>query len=344
MGACGILWNMSKKRISIVTLFGEYNYGNRLQNYALTKVLESKGHRVQSVIINDYSFVQATKIRIKYILYKLMGRPSMGDLVKAKTDKLSPFNKKYIKLIRKTMFNTGQLVSDTDCFVVGSDQVWNPHYVVNLPEFFLQFAPKEKRVSYAASFGVTEIPHDMKSTYKEYLNGMREISVREQAGVEVVKSVSGRDAKMVLDPTLLLSRTDWDELLEKEKYKAPKEKYVMVYVLGKKTKKTTEAIEKYAQENDCKIYYVLGDNPNEIGSAVVPTVPGFVGMIKGAEKVFTDSFHACVFSVIYDVDFEVVKREGVDTSSRITNLLKIRKDIPKLRKDSIAFLESAIDV
>ena len=116
-----------------------------------------------------------------------------------------------------------------DIFITGSDQVWNPQSLRSSPEpYFLTFAPNEtKKVSYAASFGISSIPESIKHQYNSWLTNIDCLSVREHSGHEIIKDISGRDSKVVLDPTLLLSPESWEKVLVEPKLKKP---YILLYV------------------------------------------------------------------------------------------------------------------
>src|SRR5699024_4424214 len=122
-------------------------------------------------------------------------------------------------------------LGDFDFFIVGSDQVWNPHNLHGTSFYFLDFAPKEKRISYSASFGIDSIPEKYEKLYIEKLSEMSHISVREHAGANIVKKLTGTDAPVLVDPTMLLTKDEWLSL-SKRASNRPKSPYMLTYFLG----------------------------------------------------------------------------------------------------------------
>jgi hypothetical protein len=308
---------MHKETIAIITLNSDLNYGNRLQNYALQNAIQKAGYPVNTIII-DGLLVRIIKI-VKKLPFIHGSYRIDKAIVSKKTKKISPFSKKYI--ITHKLTNTNNIGSFSK-FIVGSDQVWNPmsSYRGELLHF-LTFVPLEKRFSYAASFGASEIPKNKKTKYSRYLKNFNQISVRETQGAKIVKELTGRTVPVVLDPTLLLARKDWDNLIEQDGIAVPDEKYILLYFIHDPAQEVIKKIQLFAKNNNYKVYHVMGDQYNK--TYQIPTVPEFVSRIKHAKMIFTDSFHAAVFSTIFHTPFAVFDRTDAKMSSRITNLLKI---------------------
>lgn len=138
-----------------------------------------------------------------------------------------------------------------DYFIAGSDQIWNPAFV-NLKNEFLQFADRNKRVAYAASFGVSEIKPDKVEIVRKGLEGIDYISVREQAGAKIVKDLTGKEVPVLVDPTLLLSAEDWEKIMERPVWYRD-EKYILVYFLSKLPDKIRNDIKNLAEKYKLKI-------------------------------------------------------------------------------------------
>lgn len=328
------------KKVGIITLNGYFNYGNRLQNYALQKVLEKMGYRVDT-IINDTKKIQIekrtvldrAKSAVKLPFTKLVERVEkkvtnriFRERKKRRTDIFKEFSKRYINETKFTITEdniSNDLAEDYDYFIVGSDQVWNPHYQKGSSVEFLTFAPKHKRISYAASFGISSIPEEYKEKYANWLAEMNHISVREHAGAEIVKELTGKDAEVVIDPTLLLSKEEWLKVSEVASDK-PIKGYILTYFLGEIPRSRKEYIEKIAKENDLEIINLAQLNEK------IPYLTGpseFIDYINSAELFFTDSFHGAAFSIMLNTPFIVFDREGSSPSmnSRIETLLNTFK-------------------
>lgn len=219
--------------------------------------------------------------------------------------------------------NFVKTVSDDEyhCFIVGSDQVWNPDWAkYTYDRMFLRFCSPTKRISYAASFGVDKIPEKWVDKYKAGLIDFKALSVREDKAVDIVKNTIGITCHKVLDPTMLLERAEWDKI-KKMPTKINGKNYILTYFLGGRTREVEKVIYRYAKLTDSAVinlqdyntpYYAVG--PDE-----------FVGLISKAKMVLTDSFHATVFSIIYEKPFVVYDRHGSGKKmgSRLSSLLEM---------------------
>lgn len=215
--------------------------------------------------------------------------------------------------------------------LVGSDQLWLPVNIV-ADYYTLNFVPENvNKISFATSFGVSQIPEKYKEQYKKFLNRIENLSVREDAGVKLVKSLTDRDAKLVCDPTLLFNKEEWMAIQKEERL--IKEKYIFCYFLGKtiEYRKFAERLKektgyKIVSLNHLDEYVKYSDQfadeaPFDIGPSE------FLNLIRNAEFVCTDSFHGTVFSLINQKKFFVFRRyqnkSKVSTNSRLDSLLKI---------------------
>lgn len=328
------------EKIAIITLNGYFNYGNRLQNYALQEVLKELGNEVVTIIHNEevpksydtkivkiYKKLKNTNIvniRRKIFYYK--NRDKILENTENRLKEFKIFSKKNIaeteyRICTKNIPN--DLGNKFDYFVAGSDQIWNPlyhyHTAVEPAIEYMTFAPKEKRLSYAASFGLSEIPEAYQERATEGLRGMKSILVREYAGAQIVKQLTGREAHVVLDPTMLLTKDQWLTISDEYEYK-PKKPYLLTYFLGDKSKEVQSYISKVARDNNLEIVH-LEDLNHDI---YYKANPGhFVDFINSAEVMITDSFHGVVFSILMETPFVIFKREdfGPSMYSRIETLL-----------------------
>ena len=319
-------------KVAIITLLGHFNYGNRLQNYALQKFISNYVEAVETIWFekNYLLEIKRDKFDKKYVknIFKFIfnwkgarkteeyyGRECIRQYnIKKFSDKY--INIKYDYKINKNLDNM------YDYFIVGSDQVWNPNFWSKKYDHanirFLKFAPKEKRIAYAASIAIPEIPKDKEKFFKDSLNEMKAISMREKAGAELVKRLTGREVSVVVDPTILLSKEEWQKIeLKPEWYSG--EKYILTYFLGN----PSPVIEKIAKKNNWKIYNLMDKNNFNLYTS---RVEEFVYLIEHAQLVATDSFHACVFSILMNTSFLVVNRQEIgmaDMTSRIDTLLEL---------------------
>lgn len=329
-------------KVGIITLNGYNNYGNRLQNLALQTFFEELGVESETLIYHTVDKSNAFQKMIRHLdqgnFVKSLSRKvrsktnrqkqaETNRLLKKREATFLEFSKKYIN---ESSINYNQdLLEDSkvinelnnkfDSFFVGSDQVWHLDIGATFPtNYFMPFVPQYKRNSFSASFGFSEFPSKkIALKYKKAFLSMNKISVREDAGRDLVSSVCNKEATVLFDPTLLLSSTAWGNLSESVDH--PK-KYLVTYFLGKVTQEYEEIIKRISSENDLEIIR-LNDINNPDYFEIPPSQ--FLFLIKNAQFVLTDSFHGSVFSIIFEVPFVALNRLGssVDMSSRLVTLL-----------------------
>lgn len=318
------------KKIGVLTITNGQNYGNRLQNYAVQAVLERMGVKVETILNTTNTFDTRTlNYQLKLLIKRITGYTLEPlDLRRYKFDK---FTDKFIHLSRYKVAADKMpegLADAYDMFVSGSDQVWNPNYGFNSYIDFMTFADRDKRVSYAASFGVSEIPSNLEEQYTEWIAGLNHISVREATGAEIVKHLTGREATVLIDPTMMLDAEDWEKLEKKPKEIEENQKYILVYFLADHEKDKDKYISSIAAQTNYQVVPLYSDYDEvqkEKGVESFSYDPSeFLWLVHHAQIVFTDSFHSCVFSMLYKTPFRVFQRqEKMNMNSRLDNLLGI---------------------
>lgn len=318
-------------KVAIITINDNDNYGNRLQNYALQQFLSNK-IKIEEVdsIWYDLEYTYKTKVDIfswklwiKYLINWKNIRKYLKEFYLK--DNIRMYNiGKFTNRIN-TVFDLkikDNLSREYDYFIVGSDQVWNPNFwdqkCGHANVRFLKFTSKEKRIAYAASIAIPEIPKDKEQFFKDSLNEMKVISMREKTGANLVKDLTGREVPVVVDPTILLSKEEWQKIeMVPEWYNG--EKYILTYFLGN----SSPVIENIAKKNNWKIYNLMDKDNFDLYTS---RVEEFVYLINHAQLVVTDSFHGTVFSILMNTPFLVVNRQqkGVaDMTSRIDTLMEL---------------------
>ena len=305
-----------------------YNFGNRLQNYALQEFLKKNDLEVDTLINACSKYDTKIKMgnQVFMILYKLYIKSKIVKSI-SRCNKFLKFNKKHIRYSKYTVNNNkrswGQkLIDNYDYFICGSDQIWNPSFLSNGAAHFLYYVPKEKKLTYAPSFGVDEVQDSRKGEYKKYLEDFCDISVREEKGREIVEDLLGyNDAKVLVDPTMLLTAEEWDRIAirPKEFDRLDGRKYILNYFLGTLSDTRKKEILRIASENNCLIIDLLDKNDPFYSSG--PSE--FLYLEKNAFLICTDSFHSSVFAFLYNRPFVVFNREGKmsNMNSRIQTLI-----------------------
>ena len=308
-------------KVGIVTVFDNNNQGNRLQNYALQQVLLRYADEVVTMKNKPWHSKKSRIARMLPLAESAFFNRVLGMERRAR---IVEFTNRYMKLSRGCYWydKAGQSPKKADrcdLYCAGSDQVWNPAMGRWGSFEYLGFAPSERTFSYAASFGIDKIAQEHRAAVTKGLKHIRHISVREDAGKQIVEDLTGRtDAKVVVDPTMLLTAREWDQIIAKPKGEIPTD-YVLTYFLGRVSPERKAAVEQRAAELGCSLIHVM--DPKSPFHTVGPDE--FVWLIKNAKYICTDSFHGSVFSFLYGRPFAVFAREskGPDMGSRLKTFM-----------------------
>lgn len=324
------------------------NYGGILQAFALSSYLKGQGHDV--TVLNRLSNLPLAKRILKSVLVALhhprYNNPRYKHLVS--------FVKKYINY-SKPLSTGGQMSgfvkgNSMDAVIVGSDQVWRTGFAMGYGyNYFLDFVPAGvRKLSYAASFGLSQWEYNNEQTLriKQLLSEFKAISVREDEGVQLCKDNIGVTADHVLDPTMLLNASDYEPVTSERKVK---DDYVFVYWLGSAVEKQ-KAIE--AASIECKRIVDISLR----GSEPLMPIDDWLSYIKYADHVVTDSFHGCVFSILFGKQFTICANDsggngrlrslfsmlGIDMSSPQIDYTIVYDKLDNLRSHSYDFLNKAL--
>lgn len=330
------------KKIAIVTLNGYFNYGNRLQNYALQETLSSLGFSVQTIRFDRYKKQNKYKSYLREVKKWITGQATYS-IKKQRQDVFINFSRKYIAETERVFYmddDLTQLNSKFDYFVVGSDQVWNPSMNKISSFFFLDFVEKNKRIAYAPSFGISELSREINSEYQKWIKGIPHLSVREDDGAKIIKKLTGIEVSVLVDPTVLLTKEKWFDIAKPANNK-PSEEYLLTYFLGGIPNEYKEQINEIAKIKRLKIIN-LGDINEKNTYRTGPSE--FIDYIKDCSIFCTDSFHGAVFSILLEKPFIVYERKGaVSMYSRIDTLLNKFK-LNERKFDKIKINEKVFEI
>ena len=297
-------------KIGIVTISDYYNYGNRLQNYALQYLLTNAGYEVTTYGMfprKILAYVLPLAIHLPFI-------PTFARMRRFKKFTKENYDNVRIDFYSKKRLNA--LNAEYDAFLVGSDQVWNPAYMHKPYAYFLKFCDPAKRIAYAPSIGVSKISGRWQKRFSEDLNDFPFLSIREDAGAQIIEKTCGRPCPVHLDPTLLLTREEWLKFSAKPK-KMPKKKYLLTYFLMPKKEYKREA-KRLAKELGLELVAISAP-----GSKYYTSTPSeFLYLMEHAELICTNSFHGHALSIALEKPF-VSFSSVAHMVSRITSLLNI---------------------
>lgn len=316
------------KKIGILTFHNAHNYGAMLQAYALQEVLSEENeiniiNYKNSIICNQYRlFKPLRKNIIKYM------KNLVNDIINYPINRRR-FNSFYSFMINN--FNLSKEYIDEnelfkaklnyDIMITGSDQVWNPGIVGELSDVYtLNFGEENiKRISYAASVGNAKSIEKNKNEFKRKISKIDYISVREEDAQKELKAILDKNVDVVLDPTLLLTKDEWNKKIQN--FSSYQEKYILAYVV-EKDEEYIKILNDLSEKTGLKVIHFSKNNTgynNILKNAYTEGPLEFVNLIKNAEYVVCTSFHATVFSIIFNKKFFVVPHRK--TGSRVTNIL-----------------------
>lgn len=338
-------------KISVITLHRVRNYGSSLQTLATQSLLEKYGAKVEII---DYYPERYTSVgllkrlknkspKFKNIILLTIARTIMCFSYVKKKIVFDSFLKKYIRLSEKT-YKTEEEIKKypmkSDAYCTGSDQVWNSRWNEGIDTpFYLDFVPSsEYKFSFSSSIGADNMSNTEAGLVYGMLKEYKYISVRESHGVEMLKNM-GIESTHTLDPTLCFNMDFWN------KYASnifSEKKYILTYNLHH-DKRIDQLAEKVAGRLGCKVYnisYNIHDIIRKGNLKWCPSIEDYLGLIKNAECVITDSFHATAFSLIFHTNFYVLYPE--ESSSRLISILKLTQ-LEKRGSDNLPDVNTVLE-
>lgn len=338
------------KKVGIVSCYFKDNYGSMLQAYATKKILDNNNIPNETITIGgnkgfkkgklkyyitqifNFSFIKTKFGMIKFKFDKIFNK-ELKKNVAIRTNKYKEFRKEFNMSVSTTTYEdlTKLAKENYSDVVVGSDQLWLPVNVV-ADYYTLNWVPDNiNKISYATSFGVSTVPKKYKELYEKFLKRINHLSVREDTGVKLVKELSKKKATLVCDPTILLTKSEWEEIATPKRI--IKDKYILCYFLGKNIEHRKFA-ERLKRETGYKIVSLNHADEyvkySDVYADIIPYDIGpkeWINLIKNAEYVCTDSFHGIVFSLLFNKIFFDFRRHSAtnknSTNSRIDSLLKV---------------------
>lgn len=317
-------------KVGILTFNNTLNYGAILQMYALCKKINLMGYncevinyKCEAVEIDEIGFSLPIKKNLKQKIKNLL----MHNIQNSNFLKFKNFTEDYIKCSNKryTRDNIFDLEKEYDSFIVGSDQIWNLELTNGDTTYFLDFVhDNKKKKSYAASFGYSIIPEKYVDLNKNLLNNFECLNVREISGKRLINNLlPEKNVDVTIDPTLLLSCSEWNQLLT-DRSDDKKKKYILVY-LPLKNNDTMNMIKKFAKKNNCDIKYIHRSffSNNDMENIKDASPIDFLELIKNSEYVITGSFHAMCFSIIFNKQFYYTIPPITNRGSRLVDLANL---------------------
>ena len=322
-------------KVDIITRHSVPNYGSLLQSYATQKTIEEMGFESEIINYTRYeeryrnlvnSLIKGKKWDKNIItraIYKIIQTPNYAKMYK----KFEKYRKNFLKESNLVYGNLQELkdnVPEADVYCSGSDQIWGKIGTLEYVEaYFLKFIENKQKkcISYSSSFGKEKIDGNLEKNIKELLKNYSDILVREDTAKKILKKQGFENVEQVLDPTLLLNKEQWEKLANKVKLKY--NKYVLVYQLHD-NKKFDKYAKEFAKRAGLKLLRISPSIYHITRSGKLIYLPDqykFLSLFQNAEYILTDSFHATVFSIIFNKKF--VDILPGKTSTRIVSILNL---------------------
>ena len=338
-------------KIGVFTWWKNANYGGFLQALATQEYLKKLGNQPEMVDLGTHPLIFSFVVRVLYFSFHKFLRASFIQISLRYYRIYKTLRKKFTISPFRLPWGTHscEKLKRYDILLCGSDQIWNPDYLV--PDYLLPEAPEEiPKMSYASSIGNADIPEELQGVYKKFLDRFCQISVREASGAVALNKVLDKEACWVVDPTLLLTAEQWEDCLGIKNAKTtgkymfcytlsllPVEKY---FLLMKWAKKHKQKIFLYVEHNAGirywsnakvswrKIFDVLRWNMVLLFSPWIKirqsaSVEDFVSAIRDSEVMISDSFHALMFATIFNKNIKIIlPQDRLRMSPRITDFCK----------------------
>lgn len=326
-------------KVLLTTVFTGFNYGSSLQAFAGKTLLKSLGYDCE--LVAQKSLVKGRDIRLGKLLTILTrslllrgksGSKSLAtyqgsyskEMIGDSSARFAKFTEEYLK--PKYLSWNGLKKEAADCVAcfAGSDQIWNSSTMYVDPMYYLRFAPAEKRIALAPSFGRDFIAEYNKTKMSKWIGEFAHLSVREDSGVPLIKVMTGKDAIQLIDPTLMVDGETWKSSLG---ISDKSENYILAYFLDKPSEKARNVILELKVALNCKVIGIPYEfDDMSYCDEQVPSGPiEFLDLINNAKCVLTDSFHGTAFSINLHIPFYVFGRaygSAHSQNSRVESILR----------------------
>lgn len=351
-------------KIGILTFPGSPSFGASLQMAALCRALENENIDVE--IINYMNPYMQKKEHLSSSVVQKLKSAVANILSRRGSKEFQAFERTLPLYPKKRIHNTKELKSLStryDYFICGSDQVWNPKVTgFDLNYLFAFCNDDSKKISYAASFGLNELPAECIDDYRKELSKFHRISVREERGQEIVRGLIGKECKLVIDPSMLLNKEEWEQRMVPVK-NLP-EHYIAKFIFNHDDS-VERWIEKLREKTHLPVLTIGGSVLSKFQKEMFTGAIGpqkWLYVIHNADYVVTDSFHGAAFSIIFEKELFISLASSTnsrlvtlcnnfelndhivpcDHFQRVIDYSKVKIKINEMQEESMAFIREAI--
>ncbi len=313
--------------IGILTFSTNTNYGSWLLSYALYKTVNNLGYDAELIRYYYPECDLHERFSLAYIKELMKSNDDIKYKIVSMRNRLFRqirFEACYSRYVNRTYrvsrTNIESLNKRYETFLIGSDTVWDNRYSGDTYTFFLDFAEKsKKRISFSASMGYKEVPVEKENIIKGCLQKFDYITVREDNTCRLLEKL-GIASSLVCDPTMLITPDNWKKIMSK---RLISEKYIILYIADDYF--LCKRAEKYAKSKGLKIVVISDNEPIIKGANRINDISplDWISLIYYADKVFTGSYHAILFSIYFNKNLCYVRRKPVNRMYNLEERLGI---------------------
>lgn len=349
--ACFGKEGLRMKKVGICTVYTGYNYGSALQAVATKAYLRKIGYAGEILKLSG-SIVSGRDMRPKKMLFMgmnmlchfLTAKKTMQSLMDAERKSLpfasrEAFDAYYADCIGATILSEKELKKAAKdntyvAFICGSDQIWNATTYYVDPFYYLRFAPMQKRIAFAPSFGRDFIPAYNQKKLKRNIQAIPYLSIREESGKHLIQNLTGQHAEVLVDPTLLLNQQEWVDLLQLQPIN--RQPYVLAYFLDKPSEKARKVLKQFSAQGYqiISLPYEWSEDWFDVCGHAGPKE--FLEYLWGADAVCTDSFHGVAFSLNFEKNFYAFDREYGGAAKQSTRVISLLEKVGLLNRFDVA--------
>ena len=322
------------KKVGLATFFYDDNFGTCLQAFALQHVMEQFGYDVSLIRYHRAEKTQGDRDGRWKRIFQLSPRKTLWWLINrksilAKKTKFKEFRDRYLNLADDIDYYRNSGLKDVskkyDALVCGSDMMWSSDFKADWAFYYLSFSEKRKNISYAPSYGRNHLTEQEIAQCIPYINNISHLSCRELGGVDLIRQHFGLKAEHVVDPTLLMNKEEWNEIVGEDSL-LERDNYILTYLFNGTTRNGRDKIMEQATQLPGSELVILMGAEGKFQRYAYPEPTGpleFIRLYRDAKFVITDTFHGMLFAIIFNKPFIVLDKSTFGISAdRLVSTLK----------------------
>lgn len=339
-------WQVMNSKVLLTTVFSGYNYGSSLQALAGKTIMKKLGYKCE--LVAQKSMVKGRDIRLGKLLTiltrSLLLRGKSGSkalstyqgtyhktMIGDSAERFARFTEEILQPKYLSWSGLKRMANECTACFAGSDQIWNSSTMYVDPMYYLRFAPADKRVAFAPSFGRDFIADYNEAKMSKWIGEFASLSVREDSGVKLIKELTGNEVQHLLDPTLIVNAEEWKEILG---IAEARKNYILAYFLDAPSDLALQSLQILKENLNCEVVAIpyQFDKMDYCDRTVAAGPKEFVELVANAKVVCTDSFHGTVFALNMHTSFFTFEREYGSANKQSERVLSILRKVGMLER------------